>query len=486
MTTSRDIDLARARTSYLLRGLWRRVDWSRVADRRRRGLASELAEQLYPCAISERSTLGWLRAVANRFEIDLTPGERQTHAAYAEIPSRFVDAATMSDVAPPPAAPGGSAPELVRVRWDVMAQHIEFAALRMMLHDGAPMIATFATAEPTLGEDTMFPIAEAVDRGGWQPVVPENLITPRALRTVWTLVGPMHHGHDEKTGNVSLFRRHRVIDPTTGRAHLVPFVSGNSIRGMWRDMVFGRLLGLVGLTFAEMAPRRAHALLAGGTIAAGTDTAKVDVGQRRRARAICPAWDLLGGTIDGQLMGGVISVHDAVVVCRESAWMLRHQLAADVQLDEFRASLKPADELTQLRLLTRHAHRDIPDAGDMQMFVNTEALLPGTQLFHSLAVHGIEAVSPITKACLADLLETFALRGHVGAKTAAGHGIVAFDAYTSSDGALLPPAAEYVDWVNTHRVEVREWLLAGAVEALSAPAAPKPSKGRRSSASAES
>lgn len=481
MTTIRDIDLARVRTSYLLRGLWKRVDWSGIQQSRRSRLPAELSEQVYPIAVSERSTLGWIRAVANRFDMSLTANDVSRYPASVIIPKMFVDEGTVTE--PDSTLRDGD----VRVRWDVFAQQIAFDALRLMLHDGAPMVATFATTEPAHDEHTMFPVACADGAGAtplWEPTRPKSLITPRLLRTVWTVISPLHHGHDEKTGNVSLFRRHRVIDPTTGSVHLVPFISGNAVRGQWRDLVFGRLLELVGMSFAEVPPRRAHSLLAGGTIAVGADTAKIDVPRRRRAREICPAWDLLGGTLDEQLMGGVASVWDPVLVCRETAWMLHHELAPEMRLEDFRASLKSADELTQLRLMTRHAHRDIPESDGSQMLLNVESLLPGAHLFHGFAIHGIDGVSRMTKACMADLAEQFAKRGAIGAKFASGHGAIACGEYVPRDDAsALPPASEYVAWVTEHADEIRAWLVGDKAEPEAAPE-PKAKRARRTNGKA--
>ena len=53
-TSAHVIDMTRARLCYLVRGLWKRIDWERIPQHRRRGISMELLEQLYPIAISER------------------------------------------------------------------------------------------------------------------------------------------------------------------------------------------------------------------------------------------------------------------------------------------------------------------------------------------------------------------------------------------------------------------------------------------------
>ncbi len=456
MTTSREIDLVRARVCYLVRGLWRRVNFDAIPQARRRNLSSELVEQLFPLAVSERSTHGWVRALCARFDIDLTTSDRSPYPASSIVPEVFIHGVPGEEV-----SRIGDVPHR-RVRWDQLVRLIPFQALRVVLHDEAAFVATFAMAESSAVDTECFPISQQAETPKWKPTLPRTIIEPRSLRATWTLVSPLVHGHDQKTGNVQLFRRQRSVDPTNGTVNLVPFVSGNAVRGAWRDQLFSRLLHLVGLTFREMPPQRAHALLAGGTIEAGADSAKVDVGLRRRAREICPAWDLIAGCIDGQIMKGLLSVMDAELVCQENAWKLHHVLAPELSFDDFRGSLKLADDLTQLRLMTRQEHRDIerahPDKS-LQMIVNVEAVLPGAQLFHRFAIHGLEAASELARSCMADLLEEFRDVGKAGAKHASGFGAIAFDGYAGADGMTLPDRSIYLEWVERTATEIRSWLL---------------------------
>lgn len=264
-----------------------------------------------------------------------------------------------------------------------------------------------------------------------------------------------------------MFRRERRIDPTTGEHVLVPFLSGNAVRGMWRDTIFFRLLRLVGLRADEIPPRTAHALLAGGTIEAGADGAGVNVSLRRKVRSLLPAWDLFAGVFEQQIMRGVLRVHDANVVCRENAWLLHPTIrpkrpgSADVMgFDEFRAAVPPADDLTQLRLLTRHAHRELEGSEGVQMLTETEVLLPGTMIAHSFQLLDPAGASSLAASCMADLLDEFQGDAFVGAGNARGYGQVAFDQYRPDVGhEILPPPDEYLAYVREHRDAIRAFLL---------------------------
>jgi len=485
MTTTRSITLASALTSYLLRGLWRRVDWDSIGRDRRRGIVEELGNALYPIAISERSTLGWVRAVCTRFAINASGGgflgtdgeERTSRPAYAFVPRVFLpaDVTTMPHDA--------ATPEKPCVRWDVLVKCIDFESLRLALHENPASIATFATADPVDGEESLFPLAEEVRSvAPWTPTLPRQIHSPRAHWTVWTLTSNMAHGADDKSGNTTMFRRDRLVDPVTGRQYLRPFISGNAVRGMWRDGMFGLLLRRLGLRAESLPPATAHALLSGGSIEAGADGGTVNVSARRKAREMCPPWDLLAGCVSQQIMKGLLRVNDAILVCRENAWMLHHRLAPmrhdeRAPYDEFAASLPSADDLTQLRLATRHAHRDLEGSSGAQMIFNTELLLPGAQMVHSFSLAGIGGVSELAGSCMADFLAEFQAEAFVGAGNSRGYGQVAFDQYLPGEESYrLPSPAVYRRWLDDNADAVRDWLMGAGADA----AEEKPKKAARS------
>lgn len=424
--------------AYLLRDLVRRIDRKRIGENRYRGLARELADNLLPHALAERSPLGWYRALTERFDATPTRGHASGYAAAAWLPEG-------------------------RLRWDAAVAQIDHRHLRLVLHENAPLFASFAT-EPPLDpalETQLFDAFSWEDRPFVGVPFPKTCVPTRRLRTVWTSTAPMAHGADLKSGNVALFRRERRVNPLTGEHVLVPFVSGNAVRGLWRDLIFGRYLQGIGLTAADLpAKTRAHAMLAGGSLDQGADTATVNVAARRRARAACPPWDLFAGCVDAQIMAGCARVNDAVLVCRENAWLVHELVAPGVDLLTFANTLPEAAELTTLRLLTRHAHKEIPDADGSQMLVNTELVVAGAQWVHSLTTFKLDGVSELTLSCLADLLAAFAEDSYVGAGSARGYGSIAFDPYTTGDGASGLPSPEiYRAWLREHRDEARAWAL---------------------------
>ena len=436
-----------------------------IGSHRYSSVYSELEHALVPLVVSERSTLAFYRALCMRFGVEATGGEDDYGPVEVWMPAG-------------------------RMRWDKAVSAIDYRHLRLVVHENPAFLATFAKSSTRDMEDPelqaeyesfdSFP--EPAKRGDYRAQLPAQLIQPRSFRTVWTLTSPMAHGADEKSGNVNLFRRHRVINALNGEHAYVPFVAGNAVRGMLRDMVMGRWLGLLGLKPQQIPPQRAHALLAGGNVEAGADTGAVRVDVRRRARDLCPPWDLLGGCTDQQIMQGRARIHDAVLVCRENAWQVHQALGVDSsQLESWANSLPEAAELTQLRLGTRHAHRDLAGAEGSQMLFNVELLLAGTQMMHSFQVFSLDGVSEVTASCLADLLEDFGAYGVVGAQSARGMGLVSFDPYQPGPGTpALPDPTIYLEHVEAHRDEMIEWaMMRGEPEAPEKPARGGKSKGKR-------
>lgn len=441
--------------AYLLRGTRMRISRDRIGERRYKGLSGEIADALTPLVVSERSVLGFYRAFCARFGVDATGGDSEFGPVHAWLPER------------------GQPHGVRRVRWDRAVAALDYKRVRLVIQENPSLFASFACSKPAKpdeeielveAEEAMFAaLPEPVVGGRAVATLPRQMIAPRSFRTVWTCTAPLSHGADEKHGNVNLFRRERRIDALTGEHGYVPFMSGNAVRGMWRDLIMARYCELLGVNPQDVPPARVHALFAGGSIESGADTAKVDTSVRRSVRRLCPPYDLLGGCIDQQIMGGRVRVHDAVIVCRENAWLVREAIAPGKDPYELAASLPEAAELTTLRLLTRQAHKEYDGADGSQMLVNTEIVVSGSQFVHSFQVFGIEGVNPITLACFADLLSSFGGYSTVGAGNARGYGLIAFDPYQPGPNVpALPDPKLYTDFIAEHRDECRAWLLATA------------------------
>lgn len=433
--------------AYLLRGTKLRISRDKIGDSRWRGLTSELSNALLPLVMSERSVLAFYHGLCARFAVD--PGGDADHGPVeAWLPER-------------------------RIRWDQACAQLDYRELRTVIRESPEFFATFACSPSDPDADALFDaFPDPIQTYGYRPTLPKTLISPRCHRAVWTLTSPMFHGSDDKTGNMALFRRHSVPDPLTGTVNDVPFVSGNAIRGMLRDLGMGAHLQLLGLTSAEIPTTRAHALLAGGAVESGADTGTVNNVIRSRARTLCPPWDLIAGCIDQQIMSGRARVGDATLVCRETAWKTQSVLAPELTAEQFAESLPSCDEMMEVRQLTRHKHADIPGSDGVQMLVNFELIREGHQMLHTIQIWGLDGVEPTTASFLAYLLGEFRALGSLGVGAARGFGSIAFDGYVPGNGAPpLPSPDVYLAYVESRRQEMIDWAMG-----VGEPAAPAPKK----------
>lgn len=426
--------------------------------------------------MAERSSLSFFRALCTRFEVEAAGGDCDFGPIEIWLPHG-------------------------RIRWDRALSAIEYRHLRLVIHENPGLFVTFARQSPRDLDDDMLrseyesfaAYPEPAQDGRRTPQLPEQMIAPRSLRTIWTCTSPLAHGHDEKSGNVTMFRRHRAVNALTGEHVLVPMFSGNGVRGIFRRLSNGRALSLIGLKATDIPPERAHSLMSGGSVPKGSDTGVVRNDIRSRARSLWPVWDLFAGCTDGQIMGGRARIHDAVLVCRENAWQVHQAMGiATKDLREWAETLPEADTLTQLRLLTRHDERDLArtermerDGKSDQMLVNTEVVLAGSQFLHSLQIFSVDGVDPVTASCLADLLEDFRLSGTVGAQSARGMGQIAFDPYQPGPGTPeLPDPTIYLDYVEKHKAEMVDWAMMRGEPDAPAPRGKGP-KGRGKQAATE-
>jgi len=450
--------------AWLLRGFVRRVPAETESQRaRKRNLGRELAEALVPLSVSERSAIGFFRALCARWDVDPTgAGEYGPLEAWT---------------------PKG------RIRWDRALSRVTMAHARLVLHESPAFFTQFATSYTDGTDDAMDAdeaLLQATASESREPVKPaaytelgSRTVVPRAYRTVFTSTTEMHHGADEKHGNVSMFRRKRAWDRVGGEFVLFPFISGNAVRGMWRDIVMGRLLNRIGLKSTDVAPSTAQALFAGGTIKSGADTSKVNNALRWRLRELLPAWDLFAGTVADQMMAGRLRVCDVIPVCRETAWLVRDAIAPAAEMLAFRDALPEAQELTTLRLLTRMTHREFGEDEGVQMLVNTELVVSGTRWVHRAMVLGLDGVPAVALSCLADLLEEWAaIGGGLGAGCARGYGLTTFAPYVrEGDAAALPSPDVYLAHIDARAAEIRALLAElGAKPEGGEPGEPKPQK----------
>lgn len=268
-----------------------------------------------------------------------------------------------------------------------------------------------------------------------------------------TALSPIHHGGDETTGNVRLFRSTKMViaDGTVAR---VPIISGNSIRGKLRRLVMRDLLQRVG--YDNQSARLHHMLFSGGILdAAEQADPRTDLGFRRRLRETLPPLSLLGTAVGTMMIDGILRCEHAIPICVETAHITGHETALDKR------------SLTDFAFIVRNDDLTFAGADDnvsTQMIVSFETVAPGAQFAHAFSLRD---PNEIEIACLGHMLTLFAGDPVIGGKAAEGFGVVR----TDYPGA--PDNTPYLSWIDVHAADVHA-MLAEIAERFTGKA--KPSK----------
>lgn len=456
------------RLAYFLRAFARLITKERVGEYRAKNRGDELEGAVGGEHRPGMHPIVWASHLAARWGVSLSGDADEPRAVRVYL--------------------GGSTEggDLQWPRWDVALAGVQRRHLARLVDDYGPLLVTFALAAEDVAADhaTLASIEEHDEPvAPWVPPLPAFTVAPTWYRALWVQLSPLAHGADEKDGNTTRFRTEVRTDRLTGEAVEVPFKSGNSIRGELRDALAADLFARLGLDPRErsqVSPRHAHALLSGGTLDAGADTAKVALDVRREWRRLVPMVDLLGGTIEQQIMAGMLRVGDLVPVCRETAAVVaavaNPEAAGDLgALRAWAETLPWSSDLFERAQITRHAHREIPqeteDDKSAQMLVHTEVIRSGTSWVHmGFALASREGpLSPVTRSCLAHAIDLLRAMPGVGAQTARGKGVMEVHDYglDADAGLYLAHLAEHADAIRV--------LLRGAVDS----AASKPAKGGR-------
>lgn len=440
--------------AYLMRSFTWRISIDSIGEHRYGKLGTELPSAMRSEVRIAHTPLAWFSAICSRFSVSPSQNDDKGYRLAAFLPS-------------------------VWAPWHVIVAAWSMSVLRDIINDSADLIVEFALAKSSDDESEMFDVLpDPPKRVGTLHNLPIELIPPRSYVGVWTQVDHLHHGADEKTGNVSGFRRFQLWDHLENEAVEVPGISGNAWRGVNRDSVFGDLFARLGLRPTDIVPTRAHALLAGGNIEKGADTAKVALDIRRGIRAMLPMWDLLGGCVEQQIMTGCLKVGDAVLVCRENAWRVHGVIANEeetvVQLAE---RLPSYQSLLEVRQLTRQSHRELEGGDGVQMIAKSECTVPGTQWIHRIHLETIGAVPELTRSALSHMLELFK-SSCIGGASARMGGKIIHDGYVPKALAEnLPSPDMYLADLEARKESLIAWLTDKQVSKhTSKPARGKPGK----------
>lgn len=268
-----------------------------------------------------------------------------------------------------------------------------------------------------------------------------------------TTISPLAHGGDEKAGNITRFRRCRVMT-STGATIETPFYSGNALRGQMRDLLADHLLESLGLKADRKKPSVAlwffHAIYAGGTLgeSGGGSLEKEDPAEEKpkkgkvkkekentietatgkagviRADGVrdfrnwLPALSLLGVAAGNKIFCGRVRVGDLKPCCVELG-----------------TGIPRLAELTEYVFLTRRDDYEgrTEEDKNTSMIAQTEAIKAGVFLHGGIDIDG--HVTDLERSALGLGLELMVQKGYIGAESRRGFGKVDFDIHNIPDSS---------------------------------------------------
>ena len=257
---------------------------------------------------------------------------------------------------------------------------------------------------------------------------------------------PIHHGGDEKAGNQSLVRRQAYI--VDNAVIEIPVISGNSIRGILRRMIWDDLLERVGYTLTNM--KIYHMLFTGGILEAvdSKDSGVIDIEMKRKLRAELPPLAVLGTALGNQMFEGKLKCAIAQPVCSELCGFLPDDLPVPATTSIYELVsfdfMTRLDDVKEARQEGEAAH---------QMLMNFEVINPGTVFVHSFALDNPSAVE---KAVLAHALNLWREKPWIGGKSSVGYGNVKISYELDDDSAYL----KFIEDNKEQICETLKWLEA--------------------------
>jgi CRISPR/Cas system CMR subunit Cmr6 (Cas7 group RAMP superfamily) len=255
-----------------------------------------------------------------------------------------------------------------------------------------------------------------------------------------------HGGFGPSVGNAVRIRRESVM--VGGDVTDVPCISGNSIRGICRRIVFGSLFDYAGMTVGCMEGKRWDKLYAalcnGGHLTGREKTPSPE--QLRDLRSSLPPLSVFGSALYSFLLPGRVRFGFAWPVCEQT-------VAAGLISSRF--SQTQAEDVISETGITRHIDREMQDpktTGVTPMPLSIDTISPGTELECSVE---FEWANEVEESCIAFALDRVKV---VGGKVGSGFGAVSL----SHDGNPSP----YVEWLSDSGADVIRSRLLELAETL--------------------
>lgn len=264
-----------------------------------------------------------------------------------------------------------------------------------------------------------------------------------------TALSPISH-KEETLGTTTMLRREKVFLPD-GRVTEVPVVSGNSLRGVLRRLgeeLLREVLGYEG----ELPLRVAHALRNGGSLSK-TDVEGISGRRLAQLRELVPHVGVFGCAAGARTISGAIKVGKVRPVCEET----RHLLDGLDHVGELPSVFRQVclESYSHFADGEELSFEEAEGHGPLMRY-EVEAFATGVQLRSWIR---LEHAHPGEVAFLTDVLQEFARRGHLGARSGTGFGQIRVAASEPMKvTGKMPAPMNWREAMSSRRDEVMEVL----------------------------
>lgn len=257
---------------------------------------------------------------------------------------------------------------------------------------------------------------------------------------VATAITSIIHNGGEQNGLATMLRREKFVQPD-GKVKDVPVISGNSIRGILRDIGMYDMLRKLGYGVQEDGsvkglPLSAFYFLFSGGALSSTGEAGINIEKFRKMKELIPLIGLFGGAVGNAIMPGKLKVGKLIPICKETTHLLPEKIRNpdaesiwdycqtemytrkdDEKNDKVRLMI---DEKVRAQLTAGTAKTEITKAATpQQMMFRVESLAAGTQFYWRII---LEDATDIEFEALVNVLLQFSKAPYLGGRSAVGHG----------------------------------------------------------------
>lgn len=304
---------------------------------------------------------------------------------------------------------------------------------------------------------------------------------------VATAVTSIIHNGGEQNGISSMLRREKFVQPD-GSVEKVPVISGNSIRGILRDVGMYDMLQKVGYGVDKETgevtglPLSAFYFLFSGGALSSTGETGINVEKFRKMKELVPLIGLFGGAIGNAIMPGKLKIGKLIPICKETLHLLpdqyRNENAESIweycqnemytrKDDEKNDRVRNMIDSNVRALLSGGAAKvDITKAASaQQMMYRVESIAAGTQFYWKVT---LEDATEIEFEAFVNTLLVFSKAPYLGGRSAVGHGEISIkmdnwveiDSRANLEGTEVarPLLQKYFEHLQTAKEEIKQFL----------------------------